>query len=547
MGKKDEIKPVFLAKYNEAQAAYKLADGAQDKQNKRYDVHAWAKRIEELFDEKLEVPEPEAPFKLLPTQNEYLAITKEHHYKEILRVDITLLDVQNVHLNNLGDFLVNSLNGGLSVFNKKGERFLELKHHFWDSYNHREHRMNIVLEGTNWFAQDTTIIKENGQVLELEIPKNHPPDFVKLRVQDLKYDLIDKEFLLLLYSYKSDKSFLLTYSEEGKIKAAKTIPTTIPALSILLKTKRIVAQDWEKRLTTIWDFEGKMLNEFSSTSKNYLTTISSDENFAVTYSFNNSSNLFDFAKGNKKSLKPHPTSKTYKAAFFPLHWNNYGIKQIAFSPDNKYAVAGGYSGKYVVWTLPAARMVELVPSTNVLEKLNWEVVDRAGGEEVSRETEYPYLTEFEGKEYLKNRGNEIDRISFLNSGEYFLTHTEKIVMIWDKYFNNINYVDNTSSLEDINEHFAIRRQGNIMVLFERVAKPDETKDTVFVYQKPKSKPLILEEPLFKSRHNTMKVEVEQPKVDIPPEGKTTSLSIEKQEKEPNKPKPSLWQKWFGKK
>ena len=57
----------------------------------------------------------------------------------------------------------------LSVFNKKGERFLELKHHFWDSYNHREHRMNIVLEGTNWFAQDTTIIKENGQVLELEM------------------------------------------------------------------------------------------------------------------------------------------------------------------------------------------------------------------------------------------------------------------------------------------------------------------------------------------------------------------------------------------
>lgn len=446
MGKEKEAKEVFLKKYKQAMEEYNKATEIESRQHACYRVMQKAKILEELYAEKHNVPQLEAPFATLPSKNEYLGITPNYHYKEILRLDTTLLDTREGYLNDVGDFLLNPLNGGLSVFNKKGERILELDSHFWGRFNHREHRTEYVLKGTNWFASGRTIIKENGQVLQLEIPADYPPDFVKLSTCDLTYNAIDKEFYLLLYSYKSKKSFLLTYSETGGIKSAKTINTGIPAFCVLADTKRIIARNWETRENTVWDFEGTVVHEFKSGTKNYLLEVSRNGNYAVSYSWNSSSNLFNLDNGTKKSIKTHLTTKAYKEAFFNLSNDNYGIKQMAFSPDEKYAVGGGYAGKYVVWTLPAARMIELIPSANVLKKLSW--AEGKSGE--SEEIEYPYLAEFEGKKHLYNEGNSIQRISFLQNGEYFLTHTDKGIMVWDRYFNNINWVEGEEKLEAIN-------------------------------------------------------------------------------------------------
>jgi hypothetical protein len=118
--------------------------------------------------------------------------------------------------------------------------------------------------------------------------------------------------------------------------------------------------------------------------------------------------------------------------------HNFGLTVAAFSPDDQYIVGGADHGKYVAWRLPSLERVELIPQAEVINMLDpYTYTEYKDG----MHTEYSYkpsLVHFEGQTYLKNRGNDVNRILFFDKGDLFVMLLDSgIAMVWNRLFKNL--------------------------------------------------------------------------------------------------------------
>ena len=368
--------------------------------------------------------------KVLPNGNENLDFTQKSKYKESLRIDISQFKVASHNIDKSGNILLiidNLLETKtIFVFDKNGKTLFEKEIQPRKGFERFWIFKTGIIEHTNEFFANNFIIRNNKELIELEIPKEKNKKSQKSNIFDLAYDS-EKEKYLILY-----ENLLLTYNKSGALENDLVIDDKEFRNSygrIIPEKQWIITQKKDSELF-ILDFNGQVINSFDYSKGNFYYEFSSDFSYLVCFFYAVKSQFFNLENGKKDTLWAHPTYiKDYKETMYNDVSHNFGMERARFSPDNQYLIGCACHGKYVAWTLPKLERKELIPTT--------EVISLFENTQTESKIELVHL----GKEtFLKNRGNGITDIFFLENGDFFLTGIgEKHLLVWNRNFELVKY------------------------------------------------------------------------------------------------------------
>lgn len=378
--------------------------------------------------------------KVVPNCNENIDFTEKSKYKESLRIDISQFKIASHHIDKFGNILVISDNSletkTIFILNKNGGILFEKEIQPRKGFERFGTFKTGVIEYTNEFFVNNYIIRNNTELIELKLPKEKRKKTQKSNIFDLAYDS-KKEKYLILY-----ENHFLTYNKNGTLENDLIIEDKEYRNyygRIFPEKQWIITQKKDKELF-ILDFNGEVINSFEYSNGNFYYNFSNDFRYLVCFFYAVKSQFFNLESGKKETLWAHPTYiKDYKERMYNDIHHNFGMERAKFSPDNQYLIGGAYHGKYVAWTLPKLERKELIPPIEVISFEN------------NRNESTIELVQLGKETFLKNRGNEITDIFFLENGDFFLTEHDrgKHLLLWDR---NFEFIKNFSFKAKTNQH-----------------------------------------------------------------------------------------------
>ena len=404
--------------------------------------------------------------KILNSQNDTFEFSANIHFSEKKRLDISQFKVKSININSIGDILLFVEDQKIIKLNSKGELVLEADFITKKGFDKISGIVpSGVIEGTNDFFVNNSIITSDNKILELELP---PQKLKKGKLQNAVIgDLVfcnKKDKYIVLYNNN-----LITYNNKGQIEKIVTIEQNYPQ-KILLEKEWIVTKKRDT-VNIIVNFEGNHVETYEYGHGNNYFEFSTNYEYLICFFYSTKSQFYDLTNGKKGTLWAHPTFlKDYKEKLYNDIEHNFGMEIAKISPDNKYIVGGACHGKYVAWTLPKLNRVELFPQTEMIELLAPMVTSRYSDGKIEEIYTKAELVTLDKQTFLKNRGNNISKIIFFENGDIFITELSygRFVLSWDRNFNNLTYKKIEGRLDYHSQKYLTQKTNTELIIYEQI-------------------------------------------------------------------------------
>jgi WD40 repeat protein len=395
--------------------------------------------------------------KVVPNGNENLDFTQKSKFKESLRIDISQFKVASHNIDKSGNVLlvVHNFTDTKTIFvlDKNGNTLFEKELKPRKGFEPFRLLKSGAIEQSNEFYVNNFIIRNNNELIELELPKIEKKKTQKSNIFNFVYDIKREKYLLLYENY------CLTYNKNGTLENDLVLPYkefNYHSGRIIPEKQWIITKRKDKELFVL-DFQGQVVNSFEYSNGNNLYEFSNDLNYLICFFYAVKSQFFDLEKEKKETLWAHPTYiKDYKESMYNDVSHNFGMEKAKFSPDNQYIIGGACHGKYVAWTIPKLERKELIPSSEVISLLE------------NSQKEYKLeLVQFGKETFFKNRGNRITDIFFLENGDFFLTVIgDKYSFVWNRDFGFIKCLQLDATINQHSNLYFTKSTKNEVVVFK---------------------------------------------------------------------------------
>ncbi|MBW8687060.1 WD40 repeat domain-containing protein [Chitinophaga rhizophila] len=364
-------------------------------------------------------------------------------YQEALRFDTTGFTIDAFHVNATGEVMIFSAKKTIYKFDASGRLVFEKTILPAPGFCPPFGPKSGSIEATGAFFINNHIIDKDNNHLELPLPDMGKPGkhLHKCDVTDLVYSAAHQQYYVLF------NNWFLIYNDKGVLEKQLAVEDNMH--NSIVTDKQWIVTRQQHTLNTILDFDGQVVAEYDFTDGNHYYAFSPAKDRLLCFFYTAKSQYYDLTTGRKEVLWAHPTYiKGYKEIMYNDTNHNFGLTIAAFSPDGQYIAGGGDHGKYVAWKLPGLERVELIPMQEVIDLFKPETsiaVNMATGDAQTLSSAKTSLVELEGHTFLKNRSNDVNRILFLDNGDYFLLVLDTgITMIWDRHLKNIGYARDMS-------------------------------------------------------------------------------------------------------
>lgn len=331
-----------------------------------------------------------------------------------------------------------------------GHENMNIEEHFitiWDKNGNLLMEKELPLEEGTWggggiyvgyiaeldlFFANRFIINSDLEIFTLELPV--APDKKSNLLNRFEIPLVfdaKAELFIAYYNYKTDKECFVVFYDKN-YKMVKKLTVALRPLDIIVEKQWILLYMYSKYISII-DYDGNEIAQLESNNVNDVNgswkqnkyhAISKSNDYLFSFFYYVKSNLFDLRTFKKDVLWAHTTyEKDYKELYYNDINHNFGLYPAEFSPNEKYIVGGADHGKYVAWTLPDKKRIELIPNQEYLEKMP--------------EAEIYFIGD---QKYLKNRGNGVRDIIFWENGKYFSFVINNDLLIWNENFEHISTI-----------------------------------------------------------------------------------------------------------
>lgn len=307
------------------------------------------------------------------------------------------------------------------------------------------------------FSQNTKKIFVGDLVVEQT--KSFPLEY---RSQIKKNEtILPIPFSQVYYAKKNEFAFLISNYKKHEIhfcdefgKHLRVIELPEKPIEIIPEHQIILCEKGDKACQ-VYDLEGQFKYSMPSNNARYSFKSNYDYNLLsdmfLSGWYYTKSQLYNLTTGELvKHLWAHPTNiKGYKEILYSDINHNFGMERFRFSPKGDYIIGGADHGKYVAWTTKDIKRIELIPSQEYLSKLNDAVV-----------------VKIEGQQMLKNRGNHMGEIVFLDEGNLFGFQIGKDLLIWNMEFKHIETYEDIGYIKQIDQNLISLENEGIYNLYE---------------------------------------------------------------------------------
>lgn len=370
--------------------------------------------------------------KLFALKNEKFVFSDKVHFIERLRIDISDFKIDSLQINSKGDILLFVEKKTVFIYNSKGDKIFESEIILDKKFNEFRNVKSGVLKDSDEFYINHYIIRGNSTMIELPLPVETP-----------KGQKIDPDISYISFSAVQSKYYILyancfmTYNSNCELLSKLKI-ANYSCIAIVTEKDWIVAQERDNALV-ILNFNGIVLHRFEYGNGNNYFEFSPSFDYLICFFYSTKSQFFQISSNKQNVMWAHPTYiKNYKEKLYSDVNHNFGMDIAKFSPDEKYIIGGGDHGKYVAWTMPKLERKELIPQKELLDKMEYTHTEISKNEsrKIITKTE---LIELDNQIFLKNRGNGISSIFFLDSGDVFLTELGygNYILSWNRDFENL--------------------------------------------------------------------------------------------------------------
>ncbi|SMF05617.1 hypothetical protein SAMN02745866_00440 [Alteromonadaceae bacterium Bs31] len=373
-------------------------------------------------------------------------------YAESLRFNTLMVELDACALNDNGDFVVVFNGNQLRKYAQCGELV------FTGCIEKLPFLSSIRADSLNEagdFLINNYLINSDNKLTELKHDFDYKAHKKKSPESKLFTDFAYDEkssTLFALYSPTKEITLLTEYALSGDI--IKTREYKGIGLKINCAHRQLVFCGSGDGVRIV-DYDGNQLSSVKTSKSNYRTTLARNGSKIVFHFYGTKSQVYDFESGKQSTIWAHPTYlKNYRENLYgDIHWN-FGLRVAKFSPDNKHIIGGAEHGKYVCWEAETLKRIELIPSS---ESMRY-IPKYSSSREI----------EFEGVRLYVNRGFDILDISFIDNGDYVITHHDNAQLIWDKNQNNIGCAQRFSKNLFSQSKFLLIQEDNQIILMERV-------------------------------------------------------------------------------
>ncbi len=392
-----------------------------------------AKGGKQFFDLDFEIPKPLAITSSF--QNIEIDFPETNlKFKEVFSLPKPSRRINSFCISPSGRLIVghkdrNTKDGFITIWENDGTLLLELELDTQGKTHTREVHVGY-LGNCNLFFANQYLINQDLDCFKLELPdagsKNKP--LGSHFSIPIRYD--EKAERFIAYAIYEKESYVVFYDKTYNL--VKKLAVTLRPLDIIIKKQWILLYKYSSYISII-DYDGNEIAQLKDNNVNdtgglwYLNNyhaISPSNKYLFTFFYYVKSKLFDLETMNHDVLWGHTTyMKNYKEQYYNDINHNFGVYPAKFSPNEKYIIAGADHGKYVAWTLPDKKRVELIPNAAYLKKMPDALI-----------------YEVKGVKYLKNRGHKIKDIAFWENGKYFSLIINDDLLIWNDKFEHISTV-----------------------------------------------------------------------------------------------------------
>ena len=400
------------------------------------DLEEFISKIEKVTDWKFLNPYKRS-IKISECKNHELVFSAKSKFIERLRLDISQFNIKTIEMDDKGNLFLLMNDKTIFKFDHTGKLVFENKPKtvlpFAKRYSN--YPASGYISQTNVFYISNYILTSTNELIELEVPiekdkQGYPQIFP---IQDFAYWQEQNKYMLLF------GNSIFIYSTIGKLEKTIKVNEGHP-LRIIEAKQWIISQELDKE-NIISNFDGDVLHRLKLSNGNSRLSISDNHEYLLSFFYSSKSDFSNLATSESKTIWAHPTyMKGYKETLYNNVNHNFGMLRARFAPDNQYLVTSADHGKYVAWDLPKVIRKELIPNQKALELLKpysyTETIDSKRHEVVSK----PEVIQFNNETYLNNRNNGISNIFFLENGDIFITEIGELLLIWDRDFNNIDFI-----------------------------------------------------------------------------------------------------------
>ncbi len=424
-----------------------------------------------LFDLQLENPFKRT-IKPCKIQNLKLRLGNHLGYQEVLRFDISMIDVKSFDINDFGEILILKDDGSIVKIDQSGEvieigqlRFNECFENNFDLFRVK------WMEEANCFVCNNFIVLASNELIELVLDFDHSRyknNSIRPNVRSFLYDEKSQQFHLL-FSPENKVTYHFIYDENGELLSKNRIERN--CIRINLNRKEFVATSNNNSVDVV-DFNGNFKQNYKYPDGNDRVTMSPDGKFMLLHFYSPKSQLFLLEEQKKKVLWGHPTYiKRYKDQFYNDINHNFGLNYCTFTPDGKNIIGGADHGKYIRWDTAKFERHELIPSEESMPIFNW-FTTIIRNETSTRNYFKPYKANLDGQAFFVNRGYELSKVSFVENGKYMITQVSDCLLVWDAEFENIGHAYGVGEAIFSKEKYLILNKDDKLILFKSVSNFD---------------------------------------------------------------------------
>lgn len=402
--------------------------------------------------------------KVLDKKGEKFELSSNIQFIESLRLDISNFSIRATHLNSSGEILLITSENKIFKFSAGGELLLEKEITPPNGFDRLANPRTGLIKYTDNFFINNYIIDKNNTVVELPLPVNKQKG-KKLQnphITDLAWSQKNEQYLVLY------QGAFITYSKTGEIE--KSIPVKENYYSRIIVEKEWIVTQIPDTANVLLDFAGQTIGTYEFAKGNYYYEISNSFEHLICFFYATKSQYYNLQKEKKESLWAHPTFiKDYKEILYNDINHNFGLSIARFSPDDQYIIGGADHGKYVAWTLPALERIELMPTPEAIALLKPLIRTQYPDGQRLDIVQKPEVVVLGKQAFLKNRGNGISEIMFLNNGDLFLTQLgDHLLLLWDRKFNNLAHFETQGKIGLHGHKFLTQRSKDEFVVYESV-------------------------------------------------------------------------------
>lgn len=357
-------------------------------------------------------------------------------FKELFTIDKLTRRLKSFCIDKTGRTIVGTENHNsteiyVTIWDENGNLLLELELEHSEGFGEDSSHVGY-LEDCDLFFANNYLINRNLECFKLEFPiqPSNGELLQALFMIPLVYDK-EKELFITYYRYKTDKECYVVFYNKNYELVYKW-QTKLRPLDIIPERKWIILYEYSTYIS-ILDYEGNEIKQLPTTSVNDTNgqwnlnkyhAISNDKKYLFSFFYNTKSPIFDLDTFKYETLWGHPTYlKHYKELYYNDIHNNFDVHPAKFSPNNKYLVGGCEHGKYVAWTIPDMKRIELIPNDEFLA--------------IMPDAE---IFSINGTKYLKNRGHGVRDIEFYDNGKYFTLLINNHLLVWNDKFEHLSTI-----------------------------------------------------------------------------------------------------------